>query len=560
MCCLIERLLSTGDYKVKKTGDLYVRANDEVIWYQRIFPITFVLSLIIFMILVSKGWYGLITDIHGFRQTQTALTVSSLLSGSPFLAYETPVLGPPWSIPFEFPLYQWIVAAVVKTGLFELEQAGRFVSVFFFLSTLYPVFKILEVLKLKRNQRFLILTLYCLSPQYIFWSRTFMIESTALALGVYYLWFVTLYVRLKDSVVKRWLILSSIGIIGVFGGMVKVTTFVAFVVAACLIWGVFLFKARQDEGGSEIKFISQLGFIVFAVIIPLISVLLWTSYSDSLKLMNPIAATHLTSASLKKWNFGTLEQRLSLDTWKLFYQRTVPDLIGNSYIIIIYLLIAATMCTKHLIRTIIPLLLFLIPMLIFTNLHFKHNYYSYANGIFLIVAVGVVIVQLCESTSRFRRLIGISFFSLIVILSLYHYKKNYWPVQGSGYNFSEISSDFDKYTNPDDVIMIFGADWSSEIPYYLKRKAVMIPAWIPLDIDNTHIYLTRQNLRGYKVGSVLFSYNNKYDVKFVDKVLSELGLENCKVKAYEPFKAYFCNPEIASYRSMKNTKDSIHNL
>jgi hypothetical protein len=162
------------------------------------------------------------------------------------------------------------------------------------------------------------------------------------------------------------------------------------------------------------------------------------------------------------------------------------------------------------------------------------------------VAVGVVIAELCDSTGRFKRLLGISFFSLIVIMSLYHYKKNYWPVQGTGYNFSEISSDFGKYTNPDDVIMIFGADWSSEIPYQLKRRAVIIPPWIPLDIDKIHIYLIRQNLKGYKVGSVLFTYKREFDVKYADKVLSELGLENCKIKAYEPFKAYFCNPEITS--------------
>ena len=33
--------------------------------------------------------------------------------GNPFrLAYETPVLGKPWSIPMEFPLYQWTVVVV----------------------------------------------------------------------------------------------------------------------------------------------------------------------------------------------------------------------------------------------------------------------------------------------------------------------------------------------------------------------------------------------------------------------------------------------------------------
>jgi hypothetical protein len=39
------------------------------------------------------------------------------------LSYDTPVLGYPWSIPFEIPLYQWIVACVSRLGL-SIDVAG----------------------------------------------------------------------------------------------------------------------------------------------------------------------------------------------------------------------------------------------------------------------------------------------------------------------------------------------------------------------------------------------------------------------------------------------------
>jgi hypothetical protein len=142
------------------------------------------------------------------------------------LAYETPVLGPPWSTPFEFPLYQWLVALTVKAGLFPIDQAGRFVSIFFFLSTFYPFYKILQALRLTPGQIFLVLSLYCVSPQYLFWSRTFMIESTALALAMYYLWLIVAYVAADRPTRKGWHILGR----SYWGtaAMVKITTFSAF--------------------------------------------------------------------------------------------------------------------------------------------------------------------------------------------------------------------------------------------------------------------------------------------------------------------------------------------
>ena len=56
-------------------------------------------------------------DWHYFRQTQTALTAYWLLKGGPWFAYLTPVLGAPWSVPFEFPVYQLITAAVAAMGV-----------------------------------------------------------------------------------------------------------------------------------------------------------------------------------------------------------------------------------------------------------------------------------------------------------------------------------------------------------------------------------------------------------------------------------------------------------
>lgn len=48
---------------------------------------------------------------HEFRQAQTGLSIKFIQRDQDYsVAYPTPLFGPPWSIPMEFPLYQWAAA------------------------------------------------------------------------------------------------------------------------------------------------------------------------------------------------------------------------------------------------------------------------------------------------------------------------------------------------------------------------------------------------------------------------------------------------------------------
>src|SRR5205807_1591140 len=76
-----------------------------------------------------------ISDRVGFRQAQTAVAARSLLEGSPWLAYQLPVFGPPYGLPIEFPLYQWITAFLVAITHMPLIAAGRIVSIICFLAS-----------------------------------------------------------------------------------------------------------------------------------------------------------------------------------------------------------------------------------------------------------------------------------------------------------------------------------------------------------------------------------------------------------------------------------------
>src|SRR4051812_18667811 len=86
------------------------------------------LALAVSLAVLLWGLSAPLADLHSFRQTQTAVSVYWMLHGGPWLDYWTPVLGAPWSAPFEFPLYQWIVAALVGATGLPIDSAGRLVS------------------------------------------------------------------------------------------------------------------------------------------------------------------------------------------------------------------------------------------------------------------------------------------------------------------------------------------------------------------------------------------------------------------------------------------------
>lgn len=55
---------------------------------------------------------------HSFRETQTAYTAVRFASdGIDLLAPRLPVLGPPFEVPFEFPLFQAGAALMIRGGL-----------------------------------------------------------------------------------------------------------------------------------------------------------------------------------------------------------------------------------------------------------------------------------------------------------------------------------------------------------------------------------------------------------------------------------------------------------
>ena len=479
----------------------------------------FGVSLIWALSMAGVGWSNSLS-LHGFRQTQTAITSYYILHGGPFLRYETPIFGYPWSIPFEFPLYQWIVAITSRTFHLQLESAGRIISELFFWLSLVTMWGILAELRVRPVYRLIFVTLTLVSPQYIYWPRTFMIESTALFFCMAYFYFMLRYIRTRKVIDA-----SLGGVLGALGVLVKVTTFPAFALVGGLLYLYSLrheyrdFKERRKSLNAYLPIILA---VLFFFCLPVLVGWIWVHYTDQVKALNLVSDGHLTSGTLQVWNFGTLSQRFASSTWKRMLSLTIPELSG--YPIVLLLPCLGLYFARHRFAPfLISIVGFLSAFLIFTNVHVIHDYYAYANGVFLIAAISWCIVGLLEG-KLWHKYFGIAIFVICILSPVEVYYGRLHELQGiDGKTFGNLPSAVKEVTQPADVIVIFQNDWSAELAYYSERRALIWPGWMGSEMDATMKEAIRR-LGNYKIGAAVFCHYAQTSPQLIKRVVSHLGL------------------------------------
>jgi hypothetical protein len=331
--------------------------------------------------------------MHSFRQTQTAITSYSMLHGGPWLAYETPVLGPSWSIPFEFPIYQLFAAALVWLTGIPLDSTGRLLSYGFLLLTLTPVRSLVRAYHLDRNAEWFFAVLLIASPLYLFWGTTFLIETLAVLLSFAFL------AETARAVRGRRRLMTALAIVyGSLAVLCKITTFAPFYALAGLILveNVWVAWTRRQRMRHRI--------IIGATIMmpPPLLFLLWDHWADMRKMANPIGKYMIANTPMMKaWIFGAWSQLLSVASIYAL-QRCIIDTLGVAGVFILILLTVLALYIRFLKRFEVLLILaavaaFLAPFGVFTNLHIVHNYYDAANAVFLLCAVAIVLSSLFEA-------------------------------------------------------------------------------------------------------------------------------------------------------------------
>jgi len=481
----------------------------------------FIAASIYHLFAVAQAWERPIADFNPWRQSQTAITAWYFLHEGFSLAYPVPVLGPPWSIPFEFPVYQALVAVLAGVAPLPFESCGRLVSLFAFYSTLPAVSLLLKrVLGLGR-ERFFVLGFLLISPLYISWSRAFSIESTALALSLWYL-----------LCFHRWITrpgpasaLLLIGL-GVLAALTKVTTFFAWTVATV---PVFLLTLRPgpDLLRQRWRWLALTGLMAYLV--PFLTAIVWTRYTDVIKASSPLTES-LTSSALQAWNFGTLQQRLSLDTWRRF------ELFSGNLVCSRYNLLLAALCLAIFARhrkTVVTLgLLFVVPPLVFTNLYYAHDYYWYASGFFILIALGLAFLPLVASP---RIPLAAGVIACMLILYQYRNTHNAWygPKQRTFLSPAlPLAGKIGEFVAPDDYCIVYGFDWDPTLAYHSRRRMIMETAEhrrMPLNAEPLASIIAESGRE--RLGAVVFVGEARDDRGFVEAQLRTLGISSAA--AYE---------------------------
>ncbi len=441
-------------------GKFRLTAIDTVVWLLGL------LSLGFSFYATSVGFHNTLFDFHGFRQAQTAISTDSIMHGGSFLRYETPVFGPPWSLPFEFPLYQGIVASLSRIFSAPLEQTGRLVSILFYYLCFFPLASILWRMDFRGTQMIPALALFAVSPLYVFISRLFMIESTALFFSLMY---ADQMFRLVLSETRwRYRHIAGGAIFGVLAGLVKVTTFASFFVLGTCLAGWYIWKDRE-RGKIEGSVVTAVA--LFCVALPVVATLCWTKFADAVKAQNPIGV-YLTSKVLKGWTFGPFAERLHPG---IYFQllRATNNHIGNIGAAVVVLVVYAWMCRRWNWIAATCVALYAGTILLFFNLHVVHEYYPYSNAVFLVVATGVLITCVLRIPGP-RGWIGVALLVLEIGACGFRYFTHYYPIQSTNApGRPEVAAMIEDTTRSQDVILILGLEWSPELPYQSHRRAIM---------------------------------------------------------------------------------------
>lgn len=436
-------------------------------------------------------------DLHQFRQSQTALTAKSIFDDANLLNYQTPVIGEGWSIPFEFPIYQLIAATIAKLTGFNLISIGKVLSVTFGALSIFVAARILKLFSVKNEAIEFSASLAFVSPIYIYWSGSFMIETAALFFYVAFIYF------WSKILLRQWSASNFIfaGLCLLLALLQKSTTALAAVPFFFFVFYFFSVRVSDVYNNKRLVFSSLLVYLI-----PLIIAYLWVLHTDILKMQNPIGQ-HLTSKALSGWNYGSIDQKLSLNFWYgIVYNRVVAQ---NSFMffglltVFAFLLTHANLTLKKLVAS--SLFLFLLPFCVFTNLHAVHDYYQVSNIVFLSIAVGVAVYYSADRLFTKYAIVKYMVLSLFVGYSLFNYYGYYYKYRSqTDLSAEEIArknrtidvSNFIKKNTPKDMpIIVYGYDWSSEMAFYSDRKSLTLPwgGWDFEALANPKKFLPSQN-------------------------------------------------------------------
>ena len=480
----------------------------------------------------SVGWKSGQLPGNEFRQTQTAITALFIQHEHNFsLAYPTPVLGKPWSVPFEFPLYQWTVVLVSDATGLPLTQAGRGVSWACFYLALPAIWLLLSRMGVGIPGRWVVLGVVLTCPLYIFYARAFLIETMALMFG---LWFLLAFILAVERRSLGWLALANAAGIGV--GLVKVTTFIVYLIPAGIwaltwLWSARRSASRPDGGWRQIAQVG--GWIVAGVAIPVGATGWWIRFADHIKEQSPTGREFL-SWKLHAYNFGTWSSRLDPEIWAAHWRIQVTN-IAPWFVLVGVAVFAVTFSRRWLGWIAGCVLLYFLIQALFPILYAWHEYYFVSSAVLLLAAMGLALCGALESKLP-HPLVWAGVLGLYVAQGVCYHGYLYKVQKTSLPGGNGVTDLLREISDPEDVVIIAGDDWSSVTPYYARRRAFMIRR----NLDRSWDYLRQafSALRGESVSVLLMRGASRENPELRQLVNDFFGIETEPVAGWDDYLIY----------------------
>lgn len=279
-----------------------------------------------------------LVETHSWRQTQTAFTaVIYAKEGIDLFNPQVPVLGPPFTMHLEFPLYQAVAAVLMNAGL-QAEVALRGLSLACFVATAAVLWLMLSR-HVGNRAAFIALLVFLFSPYALLWSRSSMMEYPA-TLGVVLFMFGTLEWHAGNG--RRWFILAAVA--GSMGALIKLSTAVFWVAPALLTRRLMAIVLCAIPGGLGIA---------------------WTLWASAQRANTPLV-DGMNGGFMRDWFLGG--DRLAPETW---ISVLLPTLGWMSLLLLPFALLVIHR-SERLIWAWFAIAAFA-PMLVFTNVYAIHD-------------------------------------------------------------------------------------------------------------------------------------------------------------------------------------------
>lgn len=512
--------------------------------------IAFVALLISGLLRIQNLWLPIGIDMHAFRQTETAIVIQNYFNdGWSLFHYEMPVLGHPWQIPFEFPIYQSVVYFAMKIfHKTNIDVWCRLVSLCSFYLSSFVLKKIADFFVDKRSA-YCIWILYLFAPFTILWSRAALIDYMSVLFALVYVW------GLYSWLVKGCRTFVFTFLFGILAYLLKATTMFSYVFfLTYLIIDYFVKQIRKQYGKITIDAISQyvmenktrIMLLALLCVLPVIPGMCWTKYADMVKVQS-VYTRGLASEALHSWNYGTIEQKIQISNWKVIVKRLVYYMGGKEIVFcmgLAYLWFGKKRNLHIIINCAISI--FLTVFLLF-NLYCVHDYYMIALTPLLSIAYGTVLFVIIDKLLSRGKVgkIGISIILLFIVIMQIATNKEYLRYAlFPNYGMEQSGAYLTAITTPDERIVIEGEDWNPATLYYADRKGLMLTSYKQASDELFTDFLQQENYTTLvahslkfvdiwaKHYSVLMQYpksEGKYIYKFYEQLPESLNTKEAGI-------------------------------